>query len=87
LKFSICLWTDSWPKTASGRPSTAGTTASIVIIRDGKLYVAHVGDSTVVLGECQQLLKSSSESPACTAEVLTTVSGFSQITQLLHAAY
>lgn len=40
----------SWPRTASGMPSTAGSTASVVIIRDSKMYVAHVGDSSVVLG-------------------------------------
>lgn len=41
----------SWPKTASGQPSTAGTTASVVIIKDQRLYVAHVGDSGVVVGQ------------------------------------
>ncbi|KAG1657870.1 Protein phosphatase 1D [Nymphon striatum] len=39
-----------WPKTASGLPSTAGTTASIVFIRRSKLYIGHVGDSSIVLG-------------------------------------
>ncbi|XP_016852446.2 protein phosphatase 1D isoform X1 [Anolis carolinensis] len=39
-----------WPKTMSGLPSTSGTTASVVIIRGSKMYVAHVGDSGVVLG-------------------------------------
>ena len=40
----------TWPKTLTGYPSTAGTTASVVFIRNGKMYVAHVGDSTVVMG-------------------------------------
>jgi protein phosphatase 1D len=40
----------SWPKTASGLPSTSGTTASIAFIRKGKIYVGHVGDSGIVLG-------------------------------------
>uniref|UniRef100_W5K218 Protein phosphatase, Mg2+/Mn2+ dependent, 1Da n=1 Tax=Astyanax mexicanus TaxID=7994 RepID=W5K218_ASTMX len=31
-------------------PSTSGTTASVVVIRRDRLYVAHVGDSAVVLG-------------------------------------
>ncbi|KAK2111349.1 Protein phosphatase 1D [Saguinus oedipus] len=34
----------------TGLPSTSGTTASVVIIRGMKMYVAHVGDSGVVLG-------------------------------------
>ncbi|ESO11922.1 hypothetical protein HELRODRAFT_71441, partial [Helobdella robusta] len=41
----------TWPKTQHGLPSTSGTTASMVLIRKGKLYVAHVGDSTVMLAE------------------------------------
>ncbi len=41
---------EKWPKTASGLPSTAGTTASIAFIRRGKIYVGHVGDSAIVLG-------------------------------------
>lgn len=47
------MWTalDSWPKTISGLPSTAGTTASVVFIKGRKMYIAHVGDSSVVLGE------------------------------------
>lgn len=40
-----------WPKTASGLPSTAGTTASIAFIRRGKIYIGHVGDSGIVLGK------------------------------------
>ncbi|XP_035390401.1 protein phosphatase, Mg2+/Mn2+ dependent, 1Da isoform X2 [Electrophorus electricus] len=39
-----------WPRTATGLPSTSGTTASIAVIRRDRLYVAHVGDSAVVLG-------------------------------------
>ncbi|EDS43270.1 phosphatase 2c [Culex quinquefasciatus] len=41
---------DKWPKTSSGLPSTAGTTASVAFIRQGKIYVGHVGDSGIVLG-------------------------------------
>lgn len=40
----------NWPKTASGLPSTSGTTASIVFIMNGKYYTGHVGDSRIVLG-------------------------------------
>ncbi|XP_065140167.1 protein phosphatase, Mg2+/Mn2+ dependent, 1Db [Paramisgurnus dabryanus] len=39
-----------WPKTLTGLPSTSGTTASVVIIRGDRMFVAHVGDSSVVLG-------------------------------------
>lgn len=42
--------TDKWPRTASGLPSTAGTTASIAFIRKGKIYLGHVGDSAIILG-------------------------------------
>lgn len=44
------ILTEKWPKTASGLPSTAGTTASIAFIRKGKIYIGHVGDSGIVLG-------------------------------------
>ena len=46
----IYIISEKWPKTASGLPSTAGTTASIAFIRRGKIYVGHVGDSAIVLG-------------------------------------
>ena len=39
-----------WPKTLTGLPSTSGTTASVVVIRGNRMFVAHVGDSAVVLG-------------------------------------
>lgn len=41
---------DNWPRTVSGLPSTSGTTASVAIIKKGKLYIGHVGDSGIVLG-------------------------------------
>ncbi|KPP69835.1 protein phosphatase 1D-like [Scleropages formosus] len=44
-----------WPKTLMGLPSTSGTTASVVVIRGGCMYVAHVGDSAVVLGVRENL--------------------------------
>jgi protein phosphatase 1D len=47
----IYLLTDTWPRTASGYRSTAGTTASIVLLRNGKLYTGHVGDSAVIIGQ------------------------------------
>ena len=49
-KLSYNFIPENWPKTASGLPSTAGTTASIAFIRRGKIYVGHVGDSAIVLG-------------------------------------
>ena len=45
------LLLDTWPQTATGLPSTAGTTASVVIIRNNKMYIGHVGDSAVVIGK------------------------------------
>lgn len=49
--FFIFFFADTWPKTVSGLPSTAGSTATIAIIKQGKLYTGHVGDSALVLGE------------------------------------
>ncbi|KAI6218448.1 hypothetical protein M3Y95_01165300 [Aphelenchoides besseyi] len=39
----------NWPERRSGHPSTAGTTCSCAFIRDERIYVAHVGDSRIVL--------------------------------------
>lgn len=44
------FYLEKWPKTATGLPSTAGTTASVAFIRHGKIYTGHVGDSGIVLG-------------------------------------
>jgi len=39
-----------WPRTPRNHlPSTAGTTASILFIRNGKYYGGHVGDSRIVI--------------------------------------
>ncbi|CAH1231787.1 PPM1D [Branchiostoma lanceolatum] len=40
----------SWPKTVTGLPSTAGTTAAVVLIRGCTMFVAHVGDSGIMMG-------------------------------------
>lgn len=40
---------DNWPPTRSGFSSTAGTTASVVIIKNGRIYVAHCGDSSIAM--------------------------------------
>lgn len=46
------MWTQlpSWPRTASGLPSTSGTTATVVFIKGTRVYVGHVGDSGLVVG-------------------------------------
>ena len=53
LSTQQAMWKDlpNWKKTASGLPSTAGTTASVCFIKRGKLFVGHVGDSGIILGE------------------------------------
>lgn len=51
VNFKNFFFSENWPKTASGYPSTSGTTASIAIIKKGKLYFGHVGDSGIVLGK------------------------------------
>ncbi|CAL8147033.1 unnamed protein product [Orchesella dallaii] len=39
-----------WPKSLTGHPSVCGTTASVVFIKNGKVFIGHVGDSAIVLG-------------------------------------
>lgn len=39
----------TWSKTSRVLPSTAGTTASILFIKNGKFYTGHVGDSRIVV--------------------------------------
>lgn len=63
--YSMWREQDKWPKTSSGLPSTAGTTASIAFIRRGKIYIGHVGDSGIVLGY-QKDKESHSGGDACT---------------------
>ena len=41
----------NWRPTASGLPSTAGTTASICFIKRGKIFIGHCGDSGIILGQ------------------------------------
>lgn len=38
-----------WTRTSRVLPSTAGTTASIIFIKNGKFYTGHVGDSRIVI--------------------------------------
>ena len=40
-----------WLNRKDGHYSTSGTTATVVIIRENKIFVAHVGDSTAVIVE------------------------------------
>lgn len=40
---------EHWPLTSLGFPCTAGTTVTCAFIRNGKLYMGHVGDSSIVL--------------------------------------
>ena len=49
------LW-QHWKLKADGRPSTAGSTATICFIMRGKLYIAHVGDSKLVLARKNPLV-------------------------------
>lgn len=41
---------ETWPRIATGLPSTSGTTATVAFIKKGKIYIGHVGDSCIVLG-------------------------------------
>lgn len=49
-KLCPTILSDKWPKTQTGLPSTAGTTASVAFIRHGKIYIGHCGDSGIALG-------------------------------------
>ncbi|UJR16479.1 hypothetical protein I4U23_003382 [Adineta vaga] len=42
---------EKWAKTSSGLTSTSGCTASVIFVRGNKLYIGHVGDSSIVIGE------------------------------------
>lgn len=55
IETHYAMWkvVDGWPLTASGYTSTAGTTASVVFIRRGKLFTGHVGDSAIIVGKKQ----------------------------------
>lgn len=47
----LALWTQSqgWPKSVYG-VHLSGTTASVALFKNGKIYIGHVGDSSIVLG-------------------------------------
>ena len=49
------MW-QHWKPKVNGRPSTSGTTATICFVMRGKLYIAHVGDSKLVLGRKNPLV-------------------------------
>ena len=53
----------SWKPNELGDPSTAGTTASTVIFRQGLFYVANVGDSSAVLATVNEKAGEKGESP------------------------
>ena len=53
----------SWKPNELGDPSTAGTTASTVIFRQGQIYVANVGDSSAVLATVNEKAGEKEESP------------------------
>ena len=44
------LTIETWKRSKAGTLSTSGTTASVSIIRKDRMFVANVGDSTIVLG-------------------------------------
>lgn len=47
----MILNTDGWEKTSTGDPSNSGTTVSCALLQQGCIYVANVGDSSVVCGK------------------------------------
>ena len=45
------FFTDTWPKRKDGHLSTSGTTATVVILRESKIFIGHVGDSAAVIAQ------------------------------------
>ena len=64
-------------------PSTAGTTASVAIIKGDKLYTGHVGDSGIALG----LQKCGSGTAPWTAERLTWVSDSQKVMTMIRLRF
>ena len=50
LAVVFLCFVESWPSARPGMLSTAGTTASLAIVRGSSLYIGHLGDSGIVLG-------------------------------------
>ncbi|XKL65037.1 hypothetical protein PGB90_005123 [Kerria lacca] len=48
--YAMWKYHETWPRIATGLPSTSGTTATVAFIKKGKIYIGHVGDSCIVLG-------------------------------------
>jgi len=61
---------DSWKKNKEGDASTSGTTVACVIVQQDRMYIANVGDSTVVLGKANPKYGEPGE-PEILAEVIT----------------
>ena len=68
LTFFIC--SDTWKKTKGGDPSTSGTTVACAIVQQDRMYIANVGDSTIVLGKTNPKYGEPGE-PEVIAEVIT----------------
>ena len=49
IKKNIKLNLDTWPKRKDGLNSTSGTTATVILLRGDKMYIAHVGDSAAAI--------------------------------------
>lgn len=42
---------DTWPRRKDGHHSTSGTTATVVILREKKIFIGHVGDSAAAIAQ------------------------------------
>ena len=70
LNFLVCIVIDSWKKTKGGDLSTSGTTVACAIVQQDRIYIANVGDSTIVLGKTNPNYGEPGE-PEVIAEVVT----------------
>lgn len=75
------IFVGKWPRTASGHPSTSGTTGSIAIIKNSKLYIGHAGDSGIALGYDQNKNFDERAPFPLAGTMLTTVRLFFQLGQ------
>lgn len=70
FEFTLFICPDTWKKTKGGDPSTSGTTVACAIVQQDRMYIANVGDSTIVLGKANPKYGEPGE-PEVIAEVIT----------------
>ena len=83
IKCHMDMWAHElakWPRTPSGLPSTSGTTATILFIKNSTAYVGHVGDSGLVIGYHKNAASSSASSSSSSSSSSASSSSASTYT-------